>query len=621
MTRRMRWVAMAAALLLALAVAPFFITVEPPAPPGGWHVNVRWAPSVDPATRRQAETKYALKLLEQNSERTFVYRLGDASRSTIRALVQDPRVEDTHGIDRQQFSVPAPRVTLARRYLDEYEDLIEPAGAVVSSANVFVLVVALVAWSASRNPRVLELVSRGIPRLSADGLGLYRAALGVALIAVVLKYNDLPAAPFPRELHRSQDWFANWEWVHALASRPDLVAWITPVAVGLLLAFAVGVFAQPAYIAFLVLQTVQVLVVLQHKSAHDWGLPMVALWGLAVVPWHEGAGIDRVRGRVPPPDRDYGFAVWFPGLMIGLAFLAAAYAKLDSSGVEWITGGAVKYHFIEDSRQAPTTWGLWAAARHQVAVALSAGAILIEATFILHVLCRNASVRAAFGVAGLALLVGFRLLQGVVWTQWWVLFLCFVPWQVIAERVWRAKKLMPVPSKLPSLSPEAVAVVVLMLVVQVFASAHRFEAEPFVSDYGMYSWTWPSRAAFDRQMGRKYRRYRYREWTDGRAGDDVSGSIRALPKAEDVVADAVDRLRHGEPLADVQRHALAAVADTYREAYGRRLDAIVVEVSEQVFDWSRGRFRPASEHERVGVLDLHAGRLTTTDTARIADRH
>jgi hypothetical protein len=137
----------------------------------------------------------------------------------------------------------------------------------------------------------------------------------------------------------------------------------------------------------------------------------------------------------------------------------------------------------------------------------------------------------------------------------------------------------------------------------------------------MYSWTWPSRAAFDRQMGRKYRRYHYREWTDGGPGDDVSGSISALPKAEDVVADAVDRLRRGEALDDIQRHALAAVAAAYREAYGRGLDALVVDVSEQAFDWSRGRFRPASEHERIGVLDLRAGRLMTTDTARNADRH
>jgi hypothetical protein len=436
----------------------------------------------------------------------------------------------------------------------------------------------------------------------------------------VIKYNDLPDTPFPRELHRGHDWFANWEWVHALASRPDIFSWITPTSMVVLLAFALGAFARFSYIAFLVLLSVHVLVVLQHKSAHDWGLPLVALWGLAVVPWSEGIGVDRWRGSAQP-ERDYGFAVWFPGLMIGLAFLAAAYAKLDSSGLEWVTGGAVKYHFIEDSRQAPTTWGLWVAAHHPVAVLMSAAAILIEGTFIIHVFFRSLWVRAAFGVAGLALLVGFRVLQGVVWTQWWVLFLCFVPWQVIAHRLWRrAARGVPARPMTSSLGREAIAVTMLMIVVQAFASAHRFEAEPFVSDYGMYSWTWPSRDAFDRQMSRKYRRYRYREWTAGRTGEDISDSLSALPKAMDVLADATDRLRDGEQLGDAQREALAAIASAYRETYGRSMDAVAVHVSEQAFDWSSGRFRLTAGNERVGVLDLAAGRLMEPGSSRVADR-
>ena len=618
MSHRTRWIV--AALLLALAVAPFLVTVEPPAPPEGWHVNVRWAPSVDDTTRRQLESEYSLRLLQPNSERTFVYRLGNTSRDTIRALVQDARVEDTHGIDRARFAVPAPRVTLARRYLDEHEDRAEQLSGAVSWTNALVLVVALVAWRASRSPRVAAFLARGVPPLSSTGLGLYRFALGAALIAVVLKYNDLPDTPFPRELHRGVDWFADWNWVHTLATRPDVTSWITPISVVLLIAFAVGFCARPAYIAFLILLTAHVLVVLQHKSAHDWGLPLVALWGLAIVPWSKGLGADLWRHPRRTQAADYGFAVWFPGLMIGLAFLAAAYAKLDSSGLEWITGGAVKYHFIEDSRQAPTTWGLWVAARPSVAVAMSAAAMLIEASFILHVLFRQAWVRAAFGVAGLALLVGFRVLQGVVWTQWWVLFLCFVPWQAIAARLSRVKA----PAAHGGISPlgrAAIVVATLMIVIQVFASAHRFEAEPFVSDYGMYSWTWPSRDAFDRQMARKYRQYRYHEWTASGPGDDISGSLDALPKARDVLADAVDRLRDGQALEDGQRQALEAIASAYRQAYGRSLDAVAVAVSEQAFDWSAGRFRVTSDNEQVGVLELGAGRMVKVAAPRLAGRN
>jgi hypothetical protein len=584
-------------------------------------VNVRWAPSVDNSTRRQLESEYSLKLLQPNSERTFVYRLGNTSRGNIRSLVQDARVEDTHGIDRALFSVPAPRVTLARRYLDEHEDLAEQLSAAFSWTNALVLAAALIAWRASRSPRVVAFLARGVPPLSTTGLGLYRFALGIALIAVVLKYNDLPDTPFPRELHRGVDWFANWSWVHTLATRPDIVSWITPISVVLLIAFAVGFSARPAYIAFLILLTVHVLVVLQHKSAHDWGLPLVTLWGLAVVPWSGGLGVDGWRQPRRTRRGDYGFALWFPGLMIGLAFLAAAYAKLDSSGLDWVTGGAVKYHFIEDSRQAPTTWGLWVAARPSIAVAMSAAAILIEATLILHVLFRRAWVRAAFGVAGLALLVGFRVLQGVVWTQWWVLFLCFVPWEAIAARLSRVHVPAPAHGGISPLGRAAIIVATLMIVVQVFASAHRFEAEPFVSDYGMYSWTWRSRDAFDRQMARKYRQYRYHEWTGRGPGEDISGSLGAIPKAGDVLADAVDRLRAGQALDDGQRHALDAIANAYREAYGRNLDAVAVAVSEQAFDWSAGRFRATSDNEQVGVLELGAGRLVKAATRRLAGRN
>ena len=620
MTRRTQWIAVAA-VLVAAAVSPFVITVEPPAPPEGWHVNVRWAPAVDASMRRQLESKYSLRLLQPNSERTFVYRLGNTSRATIRALVQDARVEDTHGIDRARFSVPAPRVTLARRYLDEHEDLAEGVSDALSWANALVLLIAVIAWRASRSPRAAALVARGVPPLSRTGLGLYRVALGVALMAVVLKYNDLPDTPFPRELHRGVDWFANWDWVHALASRPGIASWITPVSLVLLLAFAVGLAARSAYIAFLVVLTAHVLVVLQHKSAHDWGLPLVALWGLAVVPWSKGAGVDAWRRPRQTHSGDYGFAVWFPGFMVGLAFLAAAYAKLDSSGLDWITGGAVKYHFIEDSRQAPTTWGLWVAAHPAAAVAMSAAAILIEGTFILHILFRNAWVRAAFGLAGLALLVGFRILQGVVWTQWWVLFLCFVPWDGIAVRLSKVELPAPGRGSVARLGPAAMIVAALALVIQVFASAHRFEAEPFISDYGMYSWTWPSRDAFDRQMARKYRQYRYREWTGDGAGQDISGALRALPKASDVLADAVDRLRHGQALDDEQRHALEAIANAYREAYGRSLEAVAVDVSAQAFDWSAGRFRALSDNEQVGVLELGAGRMVQAATPRVAGRN
>jgi hypothetical protein len=623
--RHLPWMVLAS--IAALFIAAFVITVEPSPPPGGWHVNVRWTPQVTESARRDLETKYGLKLLQQHAERTWVYRLGNASRANIRAFVGDAAVEDTHGIDRRAFTVAAPRVTLARRFADEHAEAAGALSSVASARNAVLIAFAAVLATALRDRRALAALSKGIPPLSAAGLGLYRAALGTALIAVVIKYDDLPGAPFPRELHRSYDWFADWGWVHALASRPDLEAWSTPLCIMLLAAFTIGAFARPAYLAFLVILTAHVLVVLQHKSAHDWGLPLVTLWGLAVVPWGDGAGITMSTPNSTTPNsqgaraNDNGFAVWFPGLMLGLAFAAAAYAKFDSSGLDWITGGAVKYHFIEDSQQAPTTWGLWIASHDAAAVAFSTAAIVVEALFFLHVFLPSAWVRGAFGLAGLALLLGFGILQGVVWAQWWLLFLCFVPWEAIAKRRFRTRP-APASTLAPPLRGLPAAVMGALLIVQMFASAHRLEAEPFVSDYGMYSWTWPSRDAFDAQMRRKYRRYSYRQWQSGREGEDVTSRIHELPKAGDLFAEVIDVLRAGQRPDAARRRALAVASASYEQRYGKPLGELLVLVDEQAFDWTFGRFYVKSDHQPVGLVELSTATFSAAprDLRHVSER-
>jgi hypothetical protein len=603
---------------LALLVVPFLMTVEPPEPEGGWHINVRWAPDVSSdAQRAELEARYHLHVLQQHDGRTWVYRLRDTSRANIRALVTDPRAEDTNGIDRSDYRVTAPRVSLARDWADRHPDAAERLQEAISWRSVPPILLVLIACLALGQPRVRARLERGIPPLSAAGLGLYRAALGLAVAAVVIKYNDLPGTPFPRDLHRAYDWFANWEWVHRLAERPDLDQWTTPVCVVLMLMFAAGFFARASYVLFLCVLTAHVLVVLQHKSAHDWGLPLVTLWGLAFVPWDEGIG---VRRRPSAANANYGFAVWFPGLMLGLAFLAAAYAKLDSSGFAWVTGGAVKYHFLEDWKQAPTDWGLHVASRPGLAVALSASAILVESLFILHIFWRNAWVRALFAAPALGLLAGFRLLQGVVWTQWWVLFLAFVPWQTIAVRTVARDAANAGVTHQPALRGAAPALVATLVAVQLVASSWRIEMEPFISDFGMYSWTWASPAAFDAQLARKYRRYSYRAWRANAAAEDLTPRLAAIAKASDLLADVTDDARAGAVLGDERQRALAALSAAYADAYGEPLGPLLVLVDEEAFDWQRGMFVRTSDDRPVGVLDVTAGTMTAVADETVSAR-
>jgi alpha-1,2-glucosyltransferase len=74
-------------------------------------IHVRWAPSVDEATRQGAEQRYRLSHGELLNGRTWGYTLSDASRANVRALITDAVIEDTQDLDRTAFRVSpsAPR--------------------------------------------------------------------------------------------------------------------------------------------------------------------------------------------------------------------------------------------------------------------------------------------------------------------------------------------------------------------------------------------------------------------------------------------------------------------------------------------------------------------------------
>jgi hypothetical protein len=70
----------------------------------GSSVNIRWR-SIPDDERRRREEKYKLAAGSLVGGTTWQYRLGDLSRENVEALVRDPLVEDTSGIDRANFSV------------------------------------------------------------------------------------------------------------------------------------------------------------------------------------------------------------------------------------------------------------------------------------------------------------------------------------------------------------------------------------------------------------------------------------------------------------------------------------------------------------------------------------
>jgi hypothetical protein len=71
-------------------------------------IQVRWTATADAHTRAILEARFHLREATPRGEpkdRTWSYRLGDVTQQNLRALVSDPQVEDTNGIDRSRLTL------------------------------------------------------------------------------------------------------------------------------------------------------------------------------------------------------------------------------------------------------------------------------------------------------------------------------------------------------------------------------------------------------------------------------------------------------------------------------------------------------------------------------------
>ena len=75
------------------------------------YVHVRWAPTVDAATRAAMERTHRLTRGERREGTTWGYYITDLTTANLRALVESPAVDDTHNIHRTAFRIwrTAPR--------------------------------------------------------------------------------------------------------------------------------------------------------------------------------------------------------------------------------------------------------------------------------------------------------------------------------------------------------------------------------------------------------------------------------------------------------------------------------------------------------------------------------
>ena len=318
--------------------------------------------------------------------------------------------------------------------------------------------------------------------------------------------------------------------------------------------FTVGLWTRISYAVLVAALLLTRLAWLQRSGGHDWLCPMAILVSLLPVPWGDGVSIDARRSATPVPPNTrspmYGLAIWAPAVVMGLAFCGAAYAKLSTSGIAWITGGAVRYHFIEDADAAVTTWGLWIASHPIAAIAFSAGAVGLEAGWIAAVAARHPALRLLAGFAALSLFAGFYLFQGMLWLPWALWAAVWLPWDG-----WRTLPSAPLRG-----APARVAAVALA--VQIVASGLALEVEPLASAYRMYSGTYASPEDFEQQRRRKFQRI---QATTGAMTVDVDG------EAGDVLVQAVTAAEPGE--SDDLLEVLARLCDgSATNSVGVRVD-------------------------------------------------
>ena len=110
------------------------------------YVHVRWASSVDATTRAQMDDLQILTRGELREGTTWGYYVTDVSGANLRAIVENPAVEDTHNIHRTAFRIwrTAPRgdyVTTRPAWIASLLEMITPAclalGAILLAVGAF----------------------------------------------------------------------------------------------------------------------------------------------------------------------------------------------------------------------------------------------------------------------------------------------------------------------------------------------------------------------------------------------------------------------------------------------------------------------------------------------------
>lgn len=336
-------------------------------------VKITWRVA-NTADRAELEERFALTAPIQLDDEVWGYVPGDTSRETLRAIATHPQVATADGIDRRTFQFSRSPPLSPRRgglldappaWMPRAARLLAYGLALLAGTLLFrALLVSpfLPAQSGIRSALaalnsdpagtlkalpslILVWMQRGVPVASAQAAGLFRIVFGTAVLAYVVTNPVYPQLLQASELATAEGPYGavvRWLSAHPTVVQ-ELRTWLQVSGV----LFIAGFFSPLSFACFVGAFLMWACVYTLTTSAHAVAVLGVTLVCLLPARWGDAWSIDAVLRRLlgrPHPlssGRQYGFAFWIPRLVLGMAFLSAAWSEVAGGGLDWILNGTV----------------------------------------------------------------------------------------------------------------------------------------------------------------------------------------------------------------------------------------------------------------------------------------
>jgi predicted DCC family thiol-disulfide oxidoreductase YuxK len=234
-------------------------------------------------------------------------------------------------------------------------------------------------------------------------------------------------------------------WLHLGPAPSAILEWLSIAWRFALALSAIGLFTRVSMVVAAALGFY--LLGLPHNFGHVYhfdALLVLALVTLGCSRAGDAWSVDALMTRRPArPSAEYTWPIRMVWTLMALVFLAAGIAKLRHGGTAWIASANMSFILLRSAYHTSdadpiTTLGLWVASHAWLSRALAAATVVVELGFITSLIGRRA--RRVFVPAGMALLVGIRIMMGPTFGGFLLANVFWVPWQAIGLRVARRSR-------------------------------------------------------------------------------------------------------------------------------------------------------------------------------------